>query len=309
MKWILGASVIAVVAGMAATMTLPAQTISPDEAILKLLPRETNGVAFVDLASLRSAPLYDETVVAQFRAKLPPVVVEFGEATGIVFDRDLDSVTVGRVGSRQMVAIAYASFDKFKVEQYLNDKQVQTETYLGRVIFHPRSEGGVCLVDNLVIAGHTEAVKKVIERLAAPGESVLQNPGLLDSIKAIEAGSQVWAAGEFDTRLLPDQPEAPVQIAELMKSLQGGTYQMRIDQDVHVVATARFTDPEKARMTGDLLRGLIAVAKLQLSRQPDMIGLLDGVRVQESGLSMTVNFDVSGELLEKLQNMRKSAAE
>jgi hypothetical protein len=310
MKWILGASVVAVIAGMAATMTVPAQTITPDEAVLRLFPRETNGVAFIDVAALRSAPLYDETVAAQFKAKMPADMVEFGEATGFVVDRDLDRVTVARLEGRRLVAVAHANYDKFKVEQYLNDKQMRTETYLGRVIFHRRGEGGFSFVDNLVIAGNTDAVKKVIDRLAAPADNLLQNSEIMSSIKEIEAGSQVWAVGEFDSRLLlPMGRGVPEQIVEPLKALQSGTYQMRIDHDLHAVATGRFGDSESARMTGDLLRGLVAIAKLQLSRQPDMIQLLDGVRVEQNGSSMTVNVDASGDALKKLQNFRKPAAE
>ncbi len=309
MKWILGFSAIAVVVGMAATMTVPAQTITPDEATLKLFPRETAGLAFIDVASLRSAPLYDEAVAAQFKAKLPPEVAQFGEATGFVVDRDLDRVTVARLKNRQMVAVAHATYDTFKVEQYLNDKQISTETYLGRVIFHPRGEGGVSFIDNMVIAGQTDAVKQVIDRLAAPAENALQNADIVNAIRTVEAGSQVWAVGEFDRSLLGIQRGTPPQIGEFIQALKSGTYQMRVDSDVHVAATGQFADSESARKAGDLLRGLVAVAKFQVSRQPDMIQLLDGVQVQQSGLSMMVNFDASGDLLKKLQSRRRSAAE
>jgi hypothetical protein len=309
MKWILGVSFMAVVAAVAVTMTVPAQAVTPDEAILKLFPRETDGVAFFDVAALRSAPLYDEIVATQFKSKLPADVVEFGEATGFVLDRDLQQVTVARLGARQMVAVAPANYDRFKVEQYFNDKQVQSETYLGRVIFHPRSQGGISFLDNLVIVGHNDAVKKVIDRMAAPAENVLQNPEIMAAIQSIEAGNQVWAAGEFDSRLFPIQNAAPAQALELLKALKSGTYQMRVDTGIHVVATGQFLDSENARTTTDLLRGFVALAKLQAARQPDLLELLDGVQVEQSGLSMTVNFAADGDLLKRLQTLRKQAAE
>ncbi len=309
MKWILGFSVLAVVLGMAATMTIPAQTITPDEAVLRLFPRETDGVAFIDAASLRSAPLYDETVAAQFKARIPPELAQFAEATGFAIDRDLDRVTIGRFGARQLVAVAHARYDRFKVEQYLNDKQIQTETYLGRVIFHPRGEGGISFIDDLVIAGQTDAVKKVIDRLAAPAESALQNPDIVNAIRTIEAGSHVWGVGAFDQSLLGIHRGLPPQVGEFIKALKSGTYQMRLDSGVHAVATGQFADSESARAAGNLLRGLVAVAKFQVSRQPDMIQLLDGVQVQQSGLSMTVNFNASGDSLKKLQALRRPAAE
>ena len=65
MKWIVGVSVVAaVVFGMVATITIPAQTIVPDQAVLKLFPAETQGIAFVDLAALRNTPLGQEVTGA-----------------------------------------------------------------------------------------------------------------------------------------------------------------------------------------------------------------------------------------------------
>lgn len=307
MKWIIGISVIAVMAGFAATMTIPAQTITPDEATLKLFPRETDGLAFVDAAGLRSAPLFQEMITEQLQPKIPLPLQEFSKATDFAIDRDLEHLTIGRIGPRQMLVIAQARYDRFRAEQFFNDKQVPAETYLGRVLYRPDREGAISFIDNLIIGGHADAVKKAIDRLAAPAESVLQNTELLGAIKTIEAGNQVWAAGDFDGDLLAIQREAPAQLAELVKSLKSGTYQMRIDQDVHARASGTFTDTEKARTTSDLFRGLVAAAKLQESRHEDMIRLLDGVRIRNSGASMTVNFDASGELVKKLQAPRTRA--
>ena len=63
MKWIAGVSLVAVIFGTAASMTIPAQTITPDLAILKLLPAETQGVAFIDAAALRNTPLVQDLMV------------------------------------------------------------------------------------------------------------------------------------------------------------------------------------------------------------------------------------------------------
>lgn len=115
--------------------------------------------------------------------------------------------------------------------------------------------------------------------------------------------------GEFDRSLLGIPGGAPAQIGEFIKALKRGTYQMRLDSDVQIVATGQFADSETARKAGDLLRGFVALAKFQVSRQPDVIRILDGVRVQQSGLSLTVHFDASGDSLKKLQGLRRAAAE
>ena len=63
MKWILGVTTIAVVIGVVATMSIPAQTITPDEATLKLFPSETQGIGFVDVAGLRGSTLFNDLIL------------------------------------------------------------------------------------------------------------------------------------------------------------------------------------------------------------------------------------------------------
>src|SRR5512138_771444 len=75
MKWILGFTAVAVLIGVAATLTVPAQTVTLDEGTLKLLPAETLGIAFVDVAGLRNAPLFNELILQ----KLPPFPRELSE--------------------------------------------------------------------------------------------------------------------------------------------------------------------------------------------------------------------------------------
>ena len=59
---------------------------------------------------------------------------------------------------------------------------------------------------------------------------------------------------------------------------------MRIDSDIHARATGTFSDENSARNIGDLARGALAVAKLQVARQqPDMVHVLDGIQVSNSG--------------------------
>src|SRR5262249_46489404 len=159
MKWIVGVSIVAVIAGAAATMTIPAQTITPDQTILKLFPAETQGVAFIDAAGLRNSPLAQDLWAAKdlhFRG-----LADFTQATGFVVERDLDRLTLGRIGVRNILVIAEARYDRFKVEQFFMDKGILPETYMGRTIYTNRPLA-VSFLDNLIIAGPADTVRKAI---------------------------------------------------------------------------------------------------------------------------------------------------
>src|SRR6476661_881519 len=137
MRWILGVTAVAVIVGVVATMTVPAQTITPDQATLKLFPPETTGIAVIDVAGLRGAPLFNELIMQKLPAQFPGPLNEFIQATGFEIQRDVDKITVGHIGQNEGLAIVQARYDHFKVEQFVQDKadDIHTETYAGRVIY------------------------------------------------------------------------------------------------------------------------------------------------------------------------------
>src|SRR5262249_33529685 len=109
MKWVLGISIIAIGMGWAATATIPAAAVSVDEASFKFLPPETQAIAFIDVAALRSAPLVQDALQA-VQAKdgsfaLPNDVAEFTRATGVDPMRDIDKVTLAKIGPKDGFAV------------------------------------------------------------------------------------------------------------------------------------------------------------------------------------------------------------
>jgi hypothetical protein len=314
MKWIVGVSVVAAVVFAIATITIPAQTIVPDQAVLKLFPAETQGVAFVDLAALRNSPLGAD-VIAQGLPFTPrePKLQDFLAATGFNFQQDIDRVTVGKIDRRHMMFVIQARYDRFKVERYLADHVTRLDTYMGRTIYEDRDlDFGVTFVEDLVIAGYTDAVKKAVEQASLPASSIALRSDLMAAIRNFEVGSQVWGAGEFHfdelpVAQLPPQAVGAGPILEILKTLQGGTYQMRVDTGIHAKATANFLSAENAKTLSDLSRGMIALVKTQVANQnPDLLHVLDGMQVSNSGTQMIVNIDQPGDLIKKFRELRQS---
>ncbi len=299
MKWIGGLLTIAVIMGWVATASIPAAPVSIDPASLRFLPPETRGIALVDLAALRNATLVQnalQTATLDFQKGL----ANFVAATGLDPQKDVDRITVGKLGTNQILMIVQGRIDKFKAEQFFRDKGKEEETYLGQTIYHD-GDGGFVFLDGVVLMGQLEAVKKGLDQMSLPGSTPL-SADLTAAIQTIEVGNQVWAVGDFSIADMPAAVREPAPIVEILKSLQRGTYQMRIDSDIHARATGTFSDENSARNIGDLARGALAVAKLQVARQqPDMVHVLDGIQVSNSGTILTVRVDESGDLLKKLQ--------
>lgn len=307
-KWAIPSVALAAALAVALTAVMPAQSVTPDEATLKLFPADTQGIAYVDVAGLRGASLFAEFWLGlQKNALEGGKMQRFVDRTGFRPDRDLDSLTIGKLAQGDMLVVARARMDRIRLEQFVEDEGAESETYLGRVIFAHGKEG-VAFVDGFILAGSVPAMKQAIDRLAAPAPHVLQNDQIAAAIRKIEAGNQIWAVGELSQKL-PVPRGIPDQARDALAAIKSGTYQMRIDENIHVTATGEFLDADRARSFGDLGRGAVAMLKLQAAKERDMITLLDGLRIEDSGTTMTVRFAASGDLIKKLHNRRLTRVE
>src|SRR5687767_12289853 len=101
MKSLLGICAAALILGLAVTLAVPAQTITPDQATLRLFPRETTGIAVFDVAALRNSQLFQEYAA---NPNYPTDVKRLVEATGFRPDRDVDIITAAKIGKSDFVA-------------------------------------------------------------------------------------------------------------------------------------------------------------------------------------------------------------
>src|SRR5262245_19103685 len=303
MKWLLGVSMIAIVMGWVAIMTIPAATVSIDDASLKFLPPDTKGVVFIDVAALRSSPLVQD-ILKDKSLGGPGRWGDFVTTTGMDPERDVDKVTIGQLNGKDGLIIVQGRINKFKMEQFLKDKGKESQTYLGQTLYRD-GNGTFVILDNLVLLGQVDGVKKAIDQMQLPGSPPLRGD-LAAAIQTIEAGNQIWGVGDFSVDDLGNLGvRGPAPAVDMLKSLKNGTFQMHVDTGIQVRAIGNFSDSESAKSIGDSVRGAVAVAKLQVAQQqPDMVKLLDGFQVTNSGTTLTFRIEESGELLKKLKDLR-----
>jgi hypothetical protein len=219
-------------------------------------------------------------------------------------ERDIDKVTIGKLEGQDGVAIVQGRINRLKIEQFLKDKGKESQTYLGQTLYRD-GESTFAVLDNLVFFGQINAVKKTIDQMQLPAAPPLRSD-LMSAIQTIESGNQVWGVGDFSVTDLGHLGiRGPAPAVDMLKSLKSGTYQMHVDTGVQARAVGNFEDAESAKNIGDLVRGALAVAKLQVAKQqPDMVQLLDGIQVSNAGLTLTLRIQESGELLKKLKDLR-----
>jgi len=308
MKWIVGVAMISIAMGWAATATIPGATVTIDPTSLKFLPPETQGLAVIDVAGLVGTPLVQDAVKNRpLIQNAPQDLQEFIAATGIDPMKDINTVTVAKLGMKDAFFVVQGRIDKFKVQQYLVGKGKQPDGYLGQTIYYDRvdhdKDGAIAVLDNLLLFGQATAVKKGLEQMQIPGSSPLRSD-LLAAIQTIDAGNQIWGVGDVSVSDLPATGlRGPAPVMDMLKTLQRGTYQMRVDTGVHIRATGSFADADSAKNISDVATGALAIAKLQVAKgQPDMLQALDGIQVNNSGTTLTLKIDEPGDLLKKVSH-------
>jgi hypothetical protein len=269
---------------------------------LRLFPQETQAITAVDVAAIRTAPILHELM------SLPPfpgVVTEFIRETGFALDRDADAVTIGRFGRRDYLAVVRGRYDRNRVEDFFRARRTPFETVMGHIVHYPGDSLAISFPGEMILFGSGPGVRAGIERMSSVSPSDLrQNAAMMEGIRAIDAGTPVWAFGEFSEDMIPDVLRGLPQARELMQAIRTSALQMWIDQDVRARITAVFEDAESARTAADILRGFAQLAELQASETPDSLRLLNGVSIEDSGTGLTMGLTASGEILRKLMESR-----
>ncbi len=305
MKWLIGIfALAATIAGIAITLPPTVEALSPDEALLRIFPKDSTGVMFLDLAELRDNPLVREYFLDRADIQLLGAVAEFARRTGIDPKTDVDQVMLGQTGAHEFLGVARANYDSIVIEQYFRDSDAGSETYSGRVIYRQSlvADWSLSFVEGLVLIGDDGSVRRAIDQWGTTSQSAMDSPELTAAIESIEEGNQVWGVGTLTEMRLPEAMAPPMAV-NLIASLERVTYQLRLDEGLTVSAVGEFAGPDTARRTGDLLRGVVALGKMQVMESDDLIQLFDGLQVDSVESSVKIRFSADGELLRRVTEL------
>ena len=278
---------------------------SPDaadsaESLLRFLPEDTSGVAFADVAGLRENPFAGNLLEERAGAESPERYREFVEATGFDLTNDLRQVMVGSAGEGRGLIVVGAVYDRDRVSGYLTGEGMAYGDHEGTTLFrvNPDEERILAFVDDVALLGPESEVRNAIDRAGKSLPSALDNGQLLEDIAAIADGYQLWATGRVDSVLISDAIEAPGP-ADLLRSIETGTWQMRVDDMVTARAVAEFTSSDQAMTAASLLEGLRGIAMLQ-GRAGEYGELLSGIRIANNESRVEVHLQVDTAVLERL---------
>ena len=303
-----GVLVVGLGTGLVASyLGLPALALGsadgPDE--LKYLPADARVVAYANVRDVMNSELRQR--VRQMRPH-EGRHDDFEQRTGIDIERDIDEVVaaVGAgIGEREMenpLIVARGRFDLVRIEGLIREHGGQVTEYKGtRMLTHddrPRSRTlAVAFMEpGLVALGSAAAVRQAIDRRSG-AENITSNEEVMGLVRDIDDGN-AWAVGRFDA--IASRARLPREVASQIPAINWFAASGHVNGGVRGVIRAEARDEAAAQHLRDVVRGFMALAKLQANARPELNVMMDSLQLGGDGKTVSLAFALPTEVIEML---------
>ena len=296
-----------------------AVSASPVANELRYVPADASVVAYADVTAIMNSELR-----GRLKEAMPahePGQQEFERQTGIDIERDIDYVVVAVAPGSEPTSplvVARGRFNDSLLETVAREHGGTVEQYHGkRLVSAPAGaavaspEAGTAvqvphgahqvmlafLETGLIAVGDGPAVKKAIDAQAS-AQSITSNNEMMELVRDIGGTNNVWAVGRFD--VLASQAKLPDQILSKMPAVKWFAAAGHINGGISGSLRAEARDDQAAEALRDVVRGVLALARLQAQSDPRSAGLVDSLRLSGTGKTVALSFIVPAEILQML---------
>lgn len=304
----LGTGLVASYLGL--PVSLLSSAAGPNE--LQYVPQNAAVVAYANVRDVMNSEFRQ-----RFRRMEPPSAErqEFEEKTGLNIERDIDSVVAAFFPSadattshpeRSAVVLARGRFEAGRLEALVLEHGGTAEDYKGRRLLLPKGDKEPMAVGfieaDLVALGSADAVKQAIDA-GIDNRNVMSNNELMRLVADMDA-SNAWAVGRFDA--LARQAQLPAEVQAQLPTVTWFSAAGHINGGLSGVLKAEARDEAAAQNLRDVVRGFLAMAKLQTGSRPGLQQLVDSLQLSGDGKTVALAFSVPSEFFDALEALGKS---
>jgi hypothetical protein len=301
----------------------------PEE--LGFIPRDAVVIAFANV---------QEVMGSELRQKLHAAVPmqengqrELQDQTGINLETDIDRVVAclrpdasgGKSPFAGMV-LARGRFDEVKIEALMREHGAHVEDYKGKRLIvadasnvadtqdpanvptrRDTSFGLSFIESGLAAFGSTTLVRSAVDLHnggANPQtglESVTGNEELMTLVRSLESGNNAWAVGRFDA--LASQAHLPENVASRIPAITWFSIGGHVNGGIRGVFRAEAKDDEAANNLRDVVRGFLALGKMQSGSRPELQAMMQSLELGGVGKTVSLSFNVPAEVFDMIGAM------
>ena len=118
-----------------------------------------------------------------------------------------------------------------------------------------------------------------------------------ERVRALDGGN-VWAVGRFD--VLRARANLPEAVADRLPPITWFSVSGRVDGGFQAVLSAEARDDEAAKNLRDVVRGFLALAKLQVGSKPEYQRFVDSLEIKGTGNTVALSLDVPAQVFDAL---------
>jgi hypothetical protein len=144
--------------------------------------------------------------------------------------------------------------------------------------------------------GSSHLVRQAVD-LRRGGGSVVEDEEIMVRVRALDLGN-AWAVGRFDA--LAGHAGLPSAIAGQLPAIAWFSVSATINGGIRGAFQAETRDEESAAALRDVVRGIVALVRLQSEGRPEVQNALRWVELGGAGTTLTLAFDVPLTLLDQL---------
>ncbi|MGE3273628.1 MAG: hypothetical protein AB7O67_00860 [Vicinamibacterales bacterium] len=293
---------------VASYMGLPLQVFTqaagPDE--LQYVPADAAVVAYANVRDVMNS---------QFRQRFRELEPEsrerdeFQRQTGLDIEHDIDTVVAAMMPGDDrgpkggMLVLARGRFQQAQLERLALDKGGQVEDYQGVRLLRTaedRDDDHMAmgfLEADVVALGSYEAVRHAIDAGRA-SRNIRDNNELMSQVAELD-GNSAWAVGRFDA--IAREARLPNEVQAQLPALTWFTAAGHVNGGVSGVVRAEARDEQAAQNVRDMLRGFLALARMQSGNNPGLKAMVDTVQLTGDGRSVSLSFTIPTEVFEALE--------
>lgn len=282
---------------------------------LAFVPPDAVAVGYANVQEVMASELRQRLRGLQEANPASPDRHDFEEKTGVDVERDIDAVvgallpaTDGKDGNP--LVLARGRFDQVRIEGLARDHGGEVSDYQGvRMIAHTGDDKTMALgflAPGIVAVGSLESVKGAIDAKRS-GRNVMSNTEIMRLVGELD-GNNAWAVGRFDA--MAANTGLPGELQQRMPTLSWFSAAGHLNGGITGTFKAEAKDEESAKNLRDMMRGVVAMVKLQSDGKPEMRAFVDSLQLGGEGKTVAVAFSVPAEMfdaLEKLQGARRPA--
>jgi hypothetical protein len=302
---------------VASYMGLPVSLLSsaagPDE--LQYIPQNAAVVAYANVR---------EVMNSEFRQRFRQLEPqsgdrdEFEQKTGLDIEQDIDSVVAAYMPvaggtslqpAKSAVVLARGRFEAARLEALALEHGGTAEDYKGTRILSHAGDGSpgagamaVGFVEpDLVALGSLDAVRLAIDA-GADNRNVMSNNEVMRLVAEMD-NSNAWAVGRFDA--IAREAQLPSDLQAQLPPVTWFSAAGHINGGVSGVLKAEATDEAAAQNLRDVLRGFLAMARLQSGSRPGLQQMVDSLQLSGEGKTVALSFSVPSEFFDALEALAR----